>query len=101
MKTSRSKTAAHEEAGVDLAVLRDAMRDPVESSLTFRRDPHFDDRLDLRALGALVIDDRLVSQNHAVMLQLLDPWLLDFGGRRVQLGGQRLVRGESVFLQKT
>ncbi len=92
--------AAHEVTRADLAILRDAMRDAVEAAFAFRRDPDLDDRLDAGALGAFIIDDGLVGQDDAVVLQLRDA-RLDVVGRGGQLGGQRLVRGESVFLQKT
>jgi hypothetical protein len=94
------EAAAHEKTRVDLAILRDAMRDAIEAALTLGRDADFDDRLDPGALGALVIHDRLVGEDDAVVLQLRDAGL-DVLRRGGQLGGQRLVRGESVFLQKT
>ena len=85
---------------MDLAVLRDAMGDAVEAAFALGRDPDLDDGLDVGALGAFVVDDGLVGEDDAVVLKLRNA-RLDVGGRGVQLGGQRLVRGKSVFLQKT
>jgi hypothetical protein len=94
------EAAAHEEAGLDFAVLRDAMGHAVEAAFALGRDADFDDGLDVGALRSLVVDDGLVGEDDAVVLKLLDA-LLDVGGRGVQLGGECLVRGESIFLQKT